>query len=58
MTDTEKQLRSEIARLKLEREELLAILADCEIITKTHRKMLYDADLIERIESALERSEG
>ena len=57
MNETERQLRMEIARLKLDREEMLGILSDLEIITKTYLKALRDADLIQRTEGALEKDE-
>jgi hypothetical protein len=57
MSETERQLRMEIARLKLDREEMLGILSDLEIITKTHLKALRDAELIQRTENALEKDE-
>ncbi len=51
------KLEGDNAALRAEREELLGILSDVEVITKTHRHALREAQLVERIERALERSE-
>lgn len=50
-------LERDNAALRAEREELLGILSDVEVITKTHRHALREAQLVERIERALERSD-
>lgn len=50
-----KLLQRENAALRTELQQILGLLSDMEIVTKTHLQALRDADLIKRIEDTIER---
>lgn len=47
-------MASEIKQLHREREQLLDILSDVEVVIKTYRNAVRQSQLVERIESALD----
>ena len=47
-------MAEEIKKLQRERDQLLGLLSDVEVITKTHRNAIRQVRLVERIEAALD----
>lgn len=47
-------MAEEIKKLHREREEMLGLLSDVEVIIKTHRSAIRQSQLVERIETALD----